>query len=445
VQGEDEDHPQGAQVKLRPYQEQAVTFIYERDRSLVLAPVGAGKTAITLAAMQELLRDGVVTRWLVVAPKRVCTDVWPVEQPKWAPGLRLAVGVGSAAQRRAALTADVDAVVINYDNLDKLTDLKRFDGIVFDELTRLKNPSGKRFRALHRLLEHVNVRIGLTGSFTSNGLEDVFGQCKIVDEKLLGRSKGAFLQQYFYCANREFNDWKPRPSALPQVMQRIKPATFVLEPGEYKDTLPPLHVVEMRADLPTRDPYEQMKKHFITTLPTTEAIAASAAAVTMKLQQLAGGWVYGEGRSPAWFSTHKFDLLEEVLDGNQRDNTLIFYNFVEELAELKRRYPADLRTLDDGRDVIERWNRREIKLLAAHPKSAGHGLNLQAGGNKIVFLSLPWSLELYEQAIGRLHRSGQRHDVWCYVLLTNKTVDERIWAALSDKRSISDLALEELK
>ena len=432
-------------MKLRPYQEQAVTFIYERDRSLVLAPVGAGKTAITLTAMQELLRDGIVTRWLVVAPKRVCTDVWPVEQPKWAPHLTMAIAVGSGAQRRAALTADVHAVVINYDNLDKLTDLKRFDGIVLDELTRLKNPSGKRFKALEKIIGKMKVRIGLTGSFTSNGLEDVFGQCKIVDEKLLGRAKGAFLQQYFYCANREYNDWKPLPNALPRVMQRIKPATFVLEPGEYKDTLPPLHTVEMRADLPDRDPYEQMKKHFITTLPTTEAIAASAAAVTMKLQQLAGGWVYGEGRTPAWFSTHKFDLLEEVLDGNQRDNTLIFYNFVEELAELKRRYPGDLWTLDDGRDVIERWNRREIKLLAAHPKSAGHGLNLQSGGNKVVFLSLPWSLELYEQAIGRLHRSGQRHDVWCYVLLTNKTVDERIWAALADKRSISDLALEELK
>jgi hypothetical protein len=432
-------------LKLRPYQEQAVTFIYERDRSLVLAPVGAGKTAITLTAMQELLRDGIVTRWLVVAPKRVCTDVWPVEQPKWAPHLTMAIAVGSGAQRRAALTADVHAVVINYDNLDKLTDLKRFDGIVLDELTRLKNPSGKRFKALEKIIGKMKVRIGLTGSFTSNGLEDVFGQCKIVDEKLLGRAKGAFLQQYFYCANREYNDWEPLPNALPRVMQRIKPATFVLEPGEYKDTLPPLHTVEMRADLPDRDPYEQMKKHFITTLPTTEAIAASAAAVTMKLQQLAGGWVYGEGRTPAWFSTHKFDLLEEVLDGNQRDNTLIFYNFVEELAELKRRYPGDLWTLDDGRDVIERWNRREIKLLAAHPKSAGHGLNLQSGGNKVVFLSLPWSLELYEQAIGRLHRSGQRHDVWCYVLLTNKTVDERIWAALADKRSISDLALEELK
>ena len=446
-------------MKLRPYQEQAVTFIYERDRSLVLAPVGAGKTAITLTAMEELLRNNIVNHWLVLAPKRVCTDVWPQEAKKWTRYLSVAVGVGTAAERRAAFNfpaqTGANVVVTNYESIQWLADLcdynkcglegMGFDGIVFDELTRLKNPSGKRFKALEKIIGKMKVRIGLTGSFTSNGLEDVFGQCKIVDEKLLGRSKGAFLQQYFYCANREFNDWKPRPSALPQVMQRIKPATFVLEPGEYKDTLPPLHVVEMRADLPTRDPYEQMKKHFITTLPTTEAIAASAAAVTMKLQQLAGGWVYGEGRSPAWFSTHKFDLLEEVLDGNQRDNTLIFYNFVEELAELKRRYPADLWTLDDGRDVIERWNRREIKLLAAHPKSAGHGLNLQAGGNKIVFLSLPWSLELYEQAIGRLHRSGQRHDVWCYVLLTNKTVDERIWAALSDKRSISDLALEELK
>ena len=202
-------------LKLRPYQEQAVTFIYERDRSLVLAPVGAGKTAITLTAMQELLRDGIVTRWLVVAPKRVCTDVWPVEQPKWAPHLTMAIAVGSGAQRRAALTADVHAVVINYDNLDKLTDLKRFDGIVLDELTRLKNPSGKRFKALEKIIGKMKVRIGLTGSFTSNGLEDVFGQCKIVDEKLLGRAKGAFLQQYFYCANREYNDWKPLPNALP--------------------------------------------------------------------------------------------------------------------------------------------------------------------------------------------------------------------------------------
>ena len=439
-------------MKLRPYQEQAVTFIYERDRSLVLAPVGAGKTAITLAAMQELLRDGVVTRWLVVAPKRVCTDVWPVEQPKWAPGLRLAVGVGSAAQRRAALTADVDAVVINYDNLDKLTDLKRFDGIVFDELTRLKNPSGKRFKALHKLLEHVKVRIGLTGSFTSNGLEDVFGQCKIVDEKLLGRSKGAFLQQYFYCANREFNDWQPRQGALAQVMARIKPATFVLEPGEYKDKLPPCHVVEMRSDLEDRAPYEQMKRDMLIELQGKEITAVSAAALTSKLQQLAGGWAYATIEWPdatkqkiaSWYSWHRFEMLDEIIEGNQQANTIIVYNFVEELAQIKNRYPHAW-TLDDGADVVERWNRGEIKMLAVHPKSAGHGLNLQHGGSKMVFLSLPWSLELFEQTVGRLHRSGQAHDVWVYVLLTNKTIDERIWSALADKRAVSDLALEELK
>ena len=147
-------------------------------------------------------------------------------------------------------------------------------------------------------------------------------------------------------------------------------------------------------------------------------------------------------QTPVWFDTAKFDRLHELLEENQRANTLIVYNYQEELAELKRRYPH-AQTLDDDR-AIERWNAGTIELLLVHPKSAGHGLNLQYGGCRIVFLSLPWSLELYEQTIGRLHRSGQRHDVWCYVMLTNKTVDERIWAALHDKRAISVIAMEEL-
>ena len=151
-------------LQLRPYQDQAADFLYERDRAMILAPVGAGKTAITLTAMADMVDQGLVQRWLVVAPKRVCTDVWPVEAPKWAPTLRLALAVGSPAQRAAALAdGHADAVVINYDNLDKLTDLSGFDGIVFDELTRLKNPSGKRFKALEKLLEPVKVRWGLTG------------------------------------------------------------------------------------------------------------------------------------------------------------------------------------------------------------------------------------------------------------------------------------------
>jgi SNF2 family DNA or RNA helicase len=199
-----------------------------------------------------------------------------------------------------------------------------------------------------------------------------------------------------------------------------------------------------------------MKKDFVIEFKDVEITAVNAGVVTGKLQQMAGGWVYetvttasntpgrmNVSKTPIWFSTHKFDMLDELIEENQHDNTIIVYNYVEELAELKRRYPH-AQTINDLK-AIERWNEGKIELLLIHPKSAGHGLNLQHGGNKMVFVSLPWSLELYEQTVGRLHRSGQKHDVWVYLLLTNKTIDLRIWDALKDKRAISDIALEELK
>jgi SNF2 family DNA or RNA helicase len=438
---------------LRPYQDEAADFLYERDRAMILAPVGAGKTAITLTAMQDMLGNGVAKRFLVLAPKRVCTDVWPVEQPKWAPDVPLAVAVGTPKQRSAALHSDAQIVVSNYDNIQWLAEQALdFDAIVFDELTRLKNPSGTRFKALMKVLDPMTVRWGLTGSFTSNGLEDVFGQCKIVDQGLLGRSKGAFMQQYFVLINKDFGEWAPRVGSLAQVMTRIKPATYVLEPGDYKDKLPPMHVVEVRCDLDDREPYEKMKKDF----QALDVTAINAGVVTGKLQQMASGFVYDTRRTASetpgrfdstqtsiWFSAHKFDRLEELLNENQRANTIIAYTYQEELAELKRRYKHAV-TLDD-KDAIQRWNDGKVELLLVHPKSAGHGLNLQFGGCRIVFLSLPWSLELYEQTIGRLHRSGQRHDVWVYVMMTNKTIDEKIWGALHDKRAVSDIAMEELK
>jgi len=405
---------------------------------MILAPVGAGKTAITLTAMSDMTARGHCDRWLVLAPKRVCLSVWPTEVTKWADHLKLAVAVGTPAQRKAAFESDADIVVTNYDNIPSI-DPTHFDGIVFDELTRLKNPSGKRFKFLLKILDQFQIRWGLTGSFTSNGLEDVFGQCKVVDQSLLGRSKGAFLQQYFYCVNRDFGQWEPLPDALPKVMEAIKPATYVLEPGEYKDKLPPLHVVEMRCDM-DMGPYNTMKREFVLELGQT-ITAPTAAVVTQKLQQLAGGFVYGEA-GPEWLSGHKFDMLDDILEENQHANTIVVYNYKEELAELKRRYK--LTTIDED-NAVDNWNAGKIQLLAIHPKSAGHGLNLQFGGNKIVFLSLPWSLELYEQTIGRLHRSGQTRDVWCYVILCNKTIDERIFESLKDKRTLAEIALEELK
>ena len=430
-------------MQLRPYQETAVDFLYEHDRAMILAPVGAGKTAITLTAMRDMLADGVVERFLVLAPKRVCTDVWPVEQPKWAPSLTLAVAVGTPAQRKAALGGGAQIIVTNYDNIQWLAtqNLAHIDGIVYDELTKLKNPSGARFKALNKVIDKINIRWGLTGSFTSNGLEDVFGQCKIVDQSLLGRSKGAFQQQYFILINKEYGDWAPRPGSLAQVMERIKPATYLLEPGEYKDTLPPLHTVELRCDMDMLD-YNTLKKEFVLEFPEARIVAVNAAVVTQKLQQMASGFLYTD-TGPRWSSSHKFDRLEDLLAENQRANTIVVYQYKEELAELKRRFPH-AQTLDDA-GVIERWNAGQVELLLVHPKSAGHGLNLQHGGHHIVFLSLPWSLELYEQTIGRLHRSGQKMPVWCYILLTHKTVDEKIWGALHDKRALSDIALEALK
>ena len=449
-------------IKLRPNQEDAVDFIYANDNTLVLAPVGAGKTAIAQTAIREFLTTGIVKRFLVLAPKRVCTDVWAQEAAKWMPGVSIRIAVGTPIDRMEAFESPSKVVVINYDNLDWLCAknpklLAGFDGVVYDELTKLKNPSGTRFKAWFKHIDQFKIRIGLTGSFTSNGLEDCFGQCKVVDQRLLGRAKGAFLQQYFHCLDREKSIYEPRESALADVMKRIKPAVFMIDNQTYKNTLPPLRIVEMRCDMGDRKPYEKMKKDLAYEFPTAKIVAQNAAVVSGKLRQMASGFIYETTKvpnpntpgkfiitqRPLWLSDHKFDMLAEILEENHRAPTIVVYNFQEELAELQRRYPS-AETIDRPR-VIVRWNKGEVPLLLIHPKAAGHGLNLQFGGSKMIFISLPWSQEEYEQTLGRLHRSGQENAVYAYLLLTRNTIDERVLAALGDKREMSNLALEELQ
>jgi hypothetical protein len=432
-------------MQLRPYQEAGADFLYERDRAMMLAWVGAGKTATSITAMAAMLEDGHAKHFLVLAPKRVAIEVWPQELKLWAPHLDVVLCWGPKDRREAALAWKAQVTIATYDSLQWLAEQPGlfFDAVIFDELTRLKNPSGKRFKALEKVLEPIKIRWGLTGSFTSNGLEDVFGQCKVIDPKILGRSKGAFLQQYFYCLSRDYSDWAPMPGSLERVMEKVRPHAFVLESAEYKDTLPPLDIIEVPVTMDDLAPYRKMKRDLALQFPDAKAVAANAGVVTQKLQQIASGFVYTD-KGEQWLSYHKFDRLQELIDENQRACTIIAYSYKAELAELQRRYPQAI-TLD-APNAIERWNAGEVELLLVYPKSAGHGLNLQKGpGHTLIFLSLPWSPDLYEQTIGRLHRSGQKSAVQVYVFQTAGTVELQQLQGQRDKRSLSEMAMEALK
>jgi len=431
-------------MRLRPYQNEAANFLFDHDRAMMLAPVGAGKTATALVAMESHVLDGSVRSWLVVAPLRVATSVWPVEAARWAPELTVAVACGTPAQRKAALTCGADVIVINYDNLQWLAEQDvAFDGVVFDELTKLKNPSGKRFKAVAKLAERIPVRWGLTGSFTSNGLEDVFGQCKIIDQRMLGRAKGAFQQVYFIQHLRgNYVELEARPGALEEVMGKIRPWTYVLDPGGYVGSLPPLHTVEVPVQM-KMDDYEKMRKDFVLQFDNDEIVAANAAVVTQKLQQLAAGFVYSDVSGAVWQSAHKVEAVQDIIDENQRAPTIVWYQYIAEREMLKAALPGAVDVRERG--AIDAWNAGKVPVLLAHPMSASHGLNLQFGGCHMIWMTLPWSLELYEQALGRLHRSGQKHSVWNYLILTDKTVDRKIWLALRDKRSLAQIALDALK
>lgn len=445
-------------IKLREYQEEAADFLFEHDRAMILAPVGAGKTAITLTAMRDMIKRGVVKQFLVLAPKRVCETVWPVEIKKFAPELSIAVAVGPPAKRDKALGSGADIITLNYENIPWLvTKDTKFDGVVFDELTKLKSTSGMRFKLLYKYIKNVNVRWGLTGSFTSNGLEDVYGQCKIVSDSILPKSKTAFMQQYFTLINRDFGQWAPLQGSLTAVMNAIKPYTYVLDAGEYADKLPDLNIVELDCPMKDMAMYKKMKRELAISIEGQQVSAVNAGVLTGKLQQMASGFIYNTITTPnpdrpgkfdsdttiVSFSDHKLLALDELMQENQGANTIIVYQFKHELEELLKRYPKSL-TLDHD-NAVDRWNSGKEPILLLHPKSAGHGLNLQQGGHHMVFMSLPWSLELFEQTVGRLRRGGQTKPVWVYIMQTPDTIDQSIYAALKDKRDVSSLALDELR
>jgi hypothetical protein len=246
------------------------------------------------------------------------------------------------------------------------------------------------------------------------------------------------LQQYFHCINRDFGDYVPLPGALEAVMQRIRPWTYVLESHEYRDTLPPLHTLPIKLQM-SMEPYKTLKREMALIYPNAEVIAANAAAVTSKLQQMSAGFVYDTARQTVWLSDHKLDAVADLHAENQRAPMLVWYQFKAELAGLQARFPR-LQTLVND-DSIARWNAGQIEMLAVHPASAGHGLNLQ-GQSRMVWMSLPWSLELYEQAVGRRLQNWRNDVNWRELQrrlnqLTESELWELIEAELAGKKRVS--------
>jgi superfamily II DNA or RNA helicase len=423
------------EMKLRDYQQAGMDFMISHPYALMLAPVGAGKTAIAIRAMRATRLS-----FLVLAPKRVALETWPTEIKKWAPELDYQVLTDVPKKSR---TIKARIVIAHYEMIPWLTEhMTPPEGVMFDELTRLKNSQGVRFKDALKLTKNAKIRWGLTGSFTSNGLEDVFGQCRIISPNILGTHKTHFLKDFFVPNPYVRHVWTPKPDALIRIMSKAKPYSFFLEHTEYALSLPPINIVDVSLCM-NMVRYNVMRHDMCQQIDTNDVTAGSAVALAAKLQQLASGFVYDDTGKTHWLSNHKLDAARDIIEQNGRSPTIIFYWFKAELTYLLTTF-TNAETIDSD-DAVGRWNRGQIQLLLLHPSSAGHGLNLQYGGYMAIFFSLPWSHELYEQSIGRLHRGGQSQAVWVYRLLTNNTIDSRLAEALTKKKNLATLAMNELK
>ena len=412
--------------------------------------MGAGKTVVTLSAMQELLADDVLTRVLVIAPLKVCGDAWSKEAGGWSHLAKfagqIAVATGSPAKRLAAFTSGAKVVVINFENVPWMVDNKLvdgFDGLLVDELTKLK-AGGKSFKKLRRFLPNFKWRVGMTGTLVSENIESLFYQMMVVDGgKSFGKNKTNYLTKYFYPTDFNRRNWAPFPDSLSKLTALI--SGYVHTMADYRHTLPPLTVVPLPLPLDekTKAIYREMARGF----ETLGVTAMSVAGQYMKLQQISCGFMYDDDKKALYINDIKMDALAEKLQTGS--SLLVVYQFIEELDRIYERFgrvPTIGAGVNDARvgSIIEDWNAGAVPLLAIHPKSGGHGLNLQRGGCNIVWLSPIWSRDLYDQLNARLWRRGQQHPVTVTVLHCIDTVDYLISARLDKKADLMPAFLNHL-
>lgn len=450
---------------FRPYnyQRYAIQRILDRPSCALFLDMGLGKTAITLTAIVELMHNRFeVARTLVIAPLRVAESTWPDEVKKWAHTrhLRVAKVLGPAQQREAALRQRADVWVINRENVPWLVKTLGsrwpFDLVVIDELSSFKSPKARRFRALRRVRPLIKRVVGLTGTPAPNGLLDLWSQIYLLDQgERLGKTFSEYRGRYFepsQWVHKEGSSrpvvvgYAPRPGAEEAIYAKLSDLVVSMKAEDWLE-MPERIDRTVRVPLSTnaRRMYEHLERHYILEFLEEGAAvtAGSAAVLSNKLLQIANGAVYDEDKQVQHIHDAKLDALETIIEGAVGRPVLVFYAYQHDVDRLKGRFP-EAKELD-GPEAVAAWNRGEIPVLLAHPASAGHGLNLQYGGNQIVWFGLPWSLELYQQANARLHRQGQTERVIVHHLVAEGTVDEDVMAVLARKEATQDALLEAVK
>ena len=437
------------------YQTLAQTFIEEHPVCAVFLEMGLGKTVITLSAVMNLLFDQfLVRKVLVVAPLRVARDTWMAEATKWdhLEGLRLAIAVGTPDKRRQALVSGADVVVINRENLHWLITQSgvswMWDMVVIDELSSFKNRQAQRFKALMKARPKITRIVGLTGTPASNGLMDLWAEFRLLDNGArLGRYITRFRERWFVpdarCATQIFS-YKPRPGAEKEIYQAIADITLSMKTVDHLHLPKRTDVThEIELDKQERKAYNQLRDELILELKGGVVDAKNAAVLVGKLLQMASGAVYTDTGDAIHIHDKKLDLLEDLIEAANGKPVLVAYWFAHDRERIHSRFPnaQDLTTSAD----IQAWNKGEIKIALIHPASAGHGLNLQAGGSTLIWFSLTWSLELYQQANARLHRQGQSEPVTIHHLVVKDSVDTQVMQALKSKNTTQAALIDAVK
>jgi SNF2 family DNA or RNA helicase len=446
--------------KPHEYQKYAIGFIKKNPIAAILLDMGMGKTSIVLSALNELMYDSFeVTKVLIIAPLRVARNTWSDEIKKWdhLNGIRYSIAVGTAAERLAALKADADIYIINRENVPWLVEESGipfdYDMVVVDELSSFKNWQAKRFKALMKVRPKIRRIVGLTGTPSSNGLMDLFAEFKILD---MGERLGRFISQYrvnYFKPDRMNGPivytYKLLPGAEDRIYDRISDITISMKATDYLD-MPELISNEYKVylDEDERKKYEKMKDELVLQFPGGEITAANAVALSGKLSQLANGAIYDDDGSVNAFHERKLDALEDLIESANGKPILVAYWFKHDLARITERLKklkVVFEKLDSDKS-IEKWNAGELQVGLIHPASAGHGLNLQSGGNVIVWFGITWSLELYQQTIARLWRQGQTSGTVTVIhIITAGTVDERILKALEAKDQTQSALIDAVK